>query len=151
MWMIPLKAIGLAVDLKIKIASGSVLSLVLNQTCCSKFPNAAIYRVSCLQLSTDRQENCYKNDRLHTVSPGYSSKLAMCRSKQISLKSYLRFFIISQIFPRIVPYINCWMSTSERLHKNGRKLLIQINLLSRFLCLEEQQWQQPVRFLSEWA
>lgn len=76
--------------------------------------------------------------------PWQSSKLAMCRSKQISLKSYLRLFNISQIFPRVVLYINCWMSTSGRQHKNVRNLLIQINLLNRLLYLKEQQ--SPISF-----
>lgn len=76
--------------------------------------------------------------------PWQSSKLAMCRSKQISLKSYLRLFNISQIFPRVVLYINCWMSTSGRQHRNVRNLLIQINLLNRLLYLKEQQ--SPISF-----
>lgn len=62
-----------------------------------------------------------ENDKLCTVSAGYGSKLAMCRSKQISLRSYLRFLNVSEIFPRIVLYISCQKSTSRRQHKNSRK------------------------------
>lgn len=53
----------------------------------------------------------------------------MCMSKQISLKSYLRLFNISQVFPRIVLNTNCWMSTSGRQHKNDSqfKLICSID------------------------